>query len=76
MVKPAEALKSVMMMTTRRLQFKNLLLAFGASLFLGACDTPTTGQEMYDGDPKTNEETPDDMKERAEAERKDTTLEH
>lgn len=43
--------------------------------FFAACDAPTTGQEIYDGDPETHEELPDEMQEKVYEEREDTVME-
>lgn len=63
-----------MMTKNRRIRIGGFLVAFFSALLFNACDAPTTGTEMYDGDPSTNESTPEEMEEKAEEERKDTTL--
>jgi len=63
-------------MTINNKRFKKggFILAFFSALLFNACEAPVTGTEMYDGDPSTNEPTPEEMEEKAEEERKDTTL--
>ena len=52
-------------MKLRKFLFSTSFFALVA-IFSVSCDAPTTGTEMYDGDPESREETPDDMQERKE----------
>jgi hypothetical protein len=62
-----------MMMTISK-RILSLVLVSLFTLAITACEAPTTGTEVYDGDAETQDPVPEEMEEHAEEERQDTTF--